>query len=297
MKGRKRFQTRRKTRKQKSRRQRGGNGKNNGVAAAAPIRISMPQLCFGTVQQNLEIKLPEALGLGYRHIDGADAYGSSDYRHKINYFIKAIPRNQLWITWKSDAISVDNIRQTIADLDCNYLDLYLVHHSCGTDADMIELQRAKDLNLIRYFGVSNCHDLGVLRERKERYDIFANQIQARPPGGEIAERPNLPPDFFEQCNALGINIMFFSTISSLQSQNWFYGNDRASKLATVNKYYIQKYLKPANVVMVSSVYPGSTTLSDNMAYVTTFLSGTPLLSEEQMKETEIFLQGITLNYM
>ena len=35
---------------------------------------SMPQLCFGTAQANLEKMLELALRIGYRHIDGADAY-------------------------------------------------------------------------------------------------------------------------------------------------------------------------------------------------------------------------------
>ena len=35
---------------------------------------SMPQLCFGTAQANLKKMLELALRIGYRHIDGADAY-------------------------------------------------------------------------------------------------------------------------------------------------------------------------------------------------------------------------------
>ena len=35
---------------------------------------SMPQLCFGTAQYNVEKMLEQALRIGYRHIDGADAY-------------------------------------------------------------------------------------------------------------------------------------------------------------------------------------------------------------------------------
>ena len=39
----------------------------------APL-ATMPQLCFGTVQTPLKEPLTEAIKIGYRHIDGAEAY-------------------------------------------------------------------------------------------------------------------------------------------------------------------------------------------------------------------------------
>lgn len=287
-------------------------------AAKKEPLATMPQICFGTVQSNLQNSLPNALKIGYRHIDSADRYeflnpGNREIiKNSIQSFIdQGHQREELWITWKADDISIQDIQKRIQEIGCSYFDLFLIHHydqvkrmRGGVDGLLKILQKAKEQGLIRYFGVSNCEDINELRRLKKTYDIYANQIQARPPGGKVDGRiPTMSPTFIQECNALGVHIMFFSTMSGFTQTefsmtyrfqepppSWY-----TSLVANINKYYIQRFLKPSNVIMVASI--SSLSLQSNFDNVSTFLGGTNLLSEKEMKEVEGRLKSISLAHM
>jgi predicted aldo/keto reductase-like oxidoreductase len=283
--------TRKQKRGKKTRKHRGGGNNNN--SKSKPLE-QMPQICFGTNQANLKKRLPQALEIGYRHIDGAEAYG--DIKKTIKESIKDYKRNELWITWKSDQIDVDHIKGIIRQLECGYIDLFLVHHGCGEDADFEEFKKAKDQNLIRFYGVSNCEDLAEIEKLKQKHGIYANQIQARPPGGHIKNRGDMVPNFIEESNKLGVHIMIFATNSSLQGAVPDKNIETLFEVShNITNYYIQKYLKPFNVLMTSSVGGGS--LKQNYENVERFLKGEDLLQEEDMKKIEKFLLSLTLKLM
>lgn len=223
--------------------------------------IDMPKLVFGTVQSNLAITLKKALDHNYRHIDCADAYvenysrGSSSYAG--NYFeiisniIRQVPRNQLWITWKSNNISIENIRSIIRKLDCTYIDLFLIHHSCGNDFDFAVFKQAVGEKLIRFYGVSNCEDISILIDLKIRHNIFANQIQARSPNGSIDRRMRFPPDFnffdfVNKCNSIGIRIMLFASVSGIYNSINYEDMSLFERIPNLvrltNPYYMHKFL-------------------------------------------------------
>ena len=158
MKTRRRKNSKRITRRKNKRKFRGG------------ALEAMPQLCFGTAQANLEKMLELALRIGYRHIDGADAYSSwqPDYFGTSRQVLKKvsseegkppIKREELWITWKGEPSSIDEIRKNIFDLKCGYIDLYLIHGWRKQWHMMDILRQAKDEGLIRNDGVSNCENM------------------------------------------------------------------------------------------------------------------------------------------
>jgi diketogulonate reductase-like aldo/keto reductase len=291
-----------------------GNGSNNKGSAvekkenkSKPLD-SMPQLCFGTVQSNLEHTLPKALEVGYRHIDGADAYESISPGHRktirsalANFMAKGHSREELWITWKSDSITNESIQQRIKQLGCTYIDLFLIHHFdnntlSGNIHMLDELSKAKDAGLIHQFGVSNCEDSETVKKLKGSYDIYANQIQARPPGGQVHRRKLMIPDFVAQCNAIGVHCMFFASMSGVSEvyPEWYF-DDTIKEM--INKYYIQRFLKPSNVLLVTSINPDSGTLEQNLSDVQTFLEGKKLLTDKEMAEMEERLKSITLVHM
>ena len=76
-----------------------------------------------------------AAAVGYRHFDCAAVYGNEK---EIGYALKAIqkggvPREELWITsklWNDKHAEEDVIptcKRSLADLQLDYLDLYLIH--------------------------------------------------------------------------------------------------------------------------------------------------------------------------
>lgn len=266
--------------------------------------LAMPQLCFGTVQSNLAITLHKALELGYRHIDGADGYqsGNPDYFNIIADAIKAVRREDLWITWKSDLISIENINKTLKRLDCQYFDLYLVHHGCGDDIHFNVLKQAQAMGLIRYYGVSNCENFETIQRLKADHNIFANQIQARPPGGQIkGRRPLVPVNFIEACNAIDVHVMIFSTIGSIY--NALYNGAEfdieyfSNNANNINKYYMQKYLIPFNNAIIVSSASGDSIIANFRLFRETIETHDNLLDPEKMHEIEQFLTSFQLDRM
>ena len=264
---------------------------------------SMPQLCFGTAQANLEKMLELALQIGYRHIDGADAYfeWQPDYFGTIRRVLEKvyseaeeppIKRKELWITWKGEPKSIEEIRDTISKLNCEYIDLYLIHGWRKQWPMMDILRQAKVEGLIRNYGVSNCENMEDITRLKSEYDIYANQIQARPPSGKIEGRPRMDKIFIEKCNELGIKVMLFATISGYLGGTVL----NPEIINEINRYYLQKYIKgTGNVLMVSSVSGSS--LKTNYDNFKTIESVDKLLSDGQMTEIEVELKKSKLQWM
>ena len=238
MKTRRRKNSKRITRRKNKRKFRGG------------ALEAMPQLCFGTAQANLEKMLELALQIGYRHIDGADAYfeWQPDYFGTIRRVLEKvyseaeeppIKRKELWITWKGEPKSIEEIRDTISKLNCEYIDLYLIHGWRKQWPMMDILRQAKVEGLIRNNGVSNCENMEDITRLKSEYDIYANQIQARPPSGKIEGRPRMDKIFIEKCNELGIKVMLFATISGYLGGTVL----NPEIINEINRYYLQKYIQ------------------------------------------------------
>jgi uncharacterized membrane protein len=135
---------------------------------------------------------------------------------------------------------------------------------------------------------------------KERFNIYANQIQARPPGGKVNKRMLLNENFVNECNEIGVKIMLFGTMSGISSGlqgelldinihllEYFLEN-----IKLINRYYKQKYItiENGNVLMVSSnvgdsINPNYDNFYDDI-----------LLSEDKMNEINTKLIDFTLSH-
>lgn len=151
--------------------------------------VQMPALGLGTWKSSpgdVGAAVHAALELGYRHIDCAAIYGNEA---EVGAALAAaqreglVQRQELWITSKlwNDCHAPEQVRpaleQTLADLQLQHLDLYLIHwpvvHRHGvlmpsTAADQIPLEQLPleatwgamealvNAGLVRQIGVSNC---------------------------------------------------------------------------------------------------------------------------------------------
>jgi len=257
-----------------------------------PLTI-MPQLCFGTAQYNLKETLKIALhDNGIRHIDGADLYGGLEYLEIIKAEIKEIPREELWITWKSDDTSIKNVIRIIEHLECSYIDTFLVHLDLKCNHDLSDLVRAKELGLVRFIGVSNCENIDKLIKYKTKYNISTIQIQARPPGCSIDRKPLIDPNFIEIINSYGINVMLYGTMSGITNSNDFSIID--SEISNINKYYFQKYCLHKNNILITTSISGSS-IKRNKNDIEKMIAHEELLPEIKMEEIESKLKRVVLN--
>jgi len=156
---------------------------NNGIA--------MPMLGFGVYQiadaAECETSVAEALRVGYRLIDTAAAYGNEEAVGRA-IARSGIPRDQLFITtklWLSDAGYEKTklaFERSLARLQLDYLDLYLIHQPYGdVHGAWRAMEELYEAGRMRAIGVSNFHpdrlmDLMV----HNRVVPAVNQIETHP---------------------------------------------------------------------------------------------------------------------
>ncbi|SCX43500.1 2,5-diketo-D-gluconate reductase A [Klenkia marina] len=156
--------------------------------------VEIPQLGFGTYQiepENTREAVRTALEVGYRHIDTAEMYGNEK---EVGEGLRdsGLDRDDVFITSKlnngfhahDDALRA--MDQTLADLQVERLDLFLVHWPLpGIDVDFVETWKAMEQiyrdGKARAIGVSNFQS-NHLNRLRDQTDITpaVNQIEVHP---------------------------------------------------------------------------------------------------------------------
>ncbi|GJQ62880.1 MAG: 2,5-diketo-D-gluconic acid reductase [Melioribacteraceae bacterium] len=196
--------------------------------------ILMPQLGFGTSGLNGDVCkncVNQAISVGYRLIDTATIYGNEEF---VGAGIKlnGISRDKLFITskvWVSDfgyESTKKAFETSLAKLQTDYLDLYLIHRPKG-DVDgtwkaMMEFYKA---GKIRAIGISNFeydHTKELLSKSKIKPAV--NQIETHP--------------FFQQHRAYAelkaFEIQMEGWSPFAQGRNGMFTNETIAKIG--NKY-------------------------------------------------------------
>ena len=190
---------------------------NNGVKS--------PCLGFGTWQtpdgETAVTAVREALGVGYRHIDTAAAYGNEV---SVGEGIRAsgLARSEVFVTsklWNTERgydKTMAAFEKTVSDLGLDYLDLYLIHWPAAAN----QFENWQDINLstwkamtelykagrIRAIGVSNFlpHHLQALMESEVQ--PMVNQIEFHP--GQMQE------ETLQYCKEHGILVEAWSPLGT-----------------------------------------------------------------------------------
>ena len=206
----------------------------SGLSRAAPIArmrtlntgAAMPALGFGTYQldgEELSDALRCAIAAGYRHIDTAAGY---ENEHLVAAAIaeSGIAREEffltskLWCTDHGDDDAFDAILSSLAQLDTEYLDLYLIHapNNLGeSDEDKVELRRQSwaamtalhEAGCLRAIGVSNFEPRHI-EQLLEWGDVTpaVNQVEMHAYLGQAHIR--------EYCEGKGIAVTSFGSVGA-----------------------------------------------------------------------------------
>ncbi|MFJ8577325.1 aldo/keto reductase [Micromonospora sp. NPDC093277] len=156
-----------------------------------PGEVRMPLLGFGTWQATGKAgydAVLAALDAGYRHIDTATMYGNE---REVGRAVKesGLRREDVFITTKLPPEAVGRERETIeaslAALDTDYVDLWLIHWPPTSAGEGIpvwrELLAARDEDMARAVGVSN-HGISQIDEliQATEENPAVNQIRWSP---------------------------------------------------------------------------------------------------------------------
>lgn len=179
-----------------------------------------------------------AVEVGYRHLDCASVYGNEKRIGEAlqELFDRGLRRDELWITSKlwNDKHSEDDVirscRQSLADLQCGYLDMYLVHWpfpnfhppGCSVDArspdakpyihenfmkTWRQMERLVDLGLVRHIGSSNM--------TIPKLELLLRDARVKPAVNEMELHPHFQqPELFDFVRRNGIEPVGYSPIGS-----------------------------------------------------------------------------------
>ncbi len=151
--------------------------------------MDFPLLGLGTYKltgADCEKVVHQALELGYRHIDTADAY---ENHAAIGRAIRSIPREQLFLTTK---LYVNDLTPTriheavprfLEELKVDYLDLLLIHWP-NPDVDLVQtlntLVSLQKKGAARFIGVSNFVRFHLEALAPHHFPLFTDQIEMHP---------------------------------------------------------------------------------------------------------------------
>ena len=156
-----------------------------------------------------------AYEVGYRHFDCAAVYGNES---EIGHVLARLPREQIWVTSKlwNDCHGVADVvpacQKSLADLQVEYLDMYLVHwpfpntHPPGAPAGSRspharpylhdefmatwgQMERLVEMGLVRHIGTSNM--------TIAKLELLLRDAHVRPAANEMELHPHFQqPELF-----------------------------------------------------------------------------------------------------
>ncbi|WP_037228412.1 aldo/keto reductase [Roseobacter sp. GAI101] len=154
---------------------------------------AIPALGFGTFRMSdAEVAevLPEALKLGFRHVDTAQVYGNEA---AVGAAIRAsgVPRDEVflttkvWVTEFAEADLLPSVEESLKKLGVDHVDLLLLHWPHGNDTprevQIAELNKSVSKGVARHIGVSN-YNVAGMHEAAELSNapLVTNQVEYHP---------------------------------------------------------------------------------------------------------------------
>lgn len=163
---------------------------SDGVTTKEVQGVEVPALGLGTWMLSGEEcveAVVDALELGYRHIDTAQAY-ENEAEVGRGLARSGLPRDEVWLTtkiWMDDAGHDDVLRTTDLSLErlgVDHVDLLLLHWpnpKVPLSETLGAMRHLQEEGKARYLGVSNFPP-DLLDEALDEAEIFCNQVEYHP---------------------------------------------------------------------------------------------------------------------
>ena len=178
----------------------------------------------------------EAIRIGYRHIDCAAIYGNeAEIGKALEEVMQTgrVKRDELWITSKlwNNAHAREEVpfalKNTLADLRLDYLDLYLIHWPVATRPDVIFPRKADDFFSLTemplnetWAGMEDCVESGLAKHiGVSNFSIkkieALNNAKIRPEVNQIELHPYLQQEeMLNYCKKHNIYLTAYSPLGS-----------------------------------------------------------------------------------
>ncbi|EDR11535.1 aldo/keto reductase [Laccaria bicolor S238N-H82] len=238
----------------------------------------------------------KALRNGYRHFDTAAGYGNEKM---VGDAIKAsgIPRKSLYITTKLANPDHHRVREafedSLRDLDCEYIDLYLLHwpqaqaptgnaHVLGPDEHPTFIETWKEMEKLLETG--KVKTLGVSNFSCKTLEALLPHCQIVPAVNQVEMHPYLPQnDVKALCEEKGILLTAYSPLGRSAT---LFEDPTIQKIAEKGK------VTPAQVVLAWGVQRGTAVVpkSEDDGRMTANLNLIKLTDEDMEEINAIHLQ-------
>lgn len=215
-----------------------------------------------------------AVKSGYRHIDCAPIYGNEkEIGEALSYLFKdgIVKREELWITSKlwNNAHLPENIepaiKQTLADLQLEYLDLYLIHWAVAFKPGIVFAQSADEFEtlenaplvdtwngMIELYKRGLAKNIGVCNFGIGNLQHLIDNCEMAPQMNQVELHPYLPQTkLHDFCKKNNIHMTAYSPFGSPDRQAKMKADDEPSLLndSTISEIAESKGISIAQTIL------------------------------------------------
>lgn len=190
--------------------------------------VTVPQLALGTwlIDDGIVAKaVKDAIAIGYRHIDTAQAYGNE---RGVGEGVRTcgIPREQIFVTSKVAAehkdyrSAADGIDETLRKMGLDYLDMMIIHSPQPwmevnqSDNRYVEGNREAWRALEDAYRAGKLRAIGVSNFLKEDVDSLWEAAEIKPMVNQVlCHISNTPLELIEYCRSKGVVMEAYSPVA------------------------------------------------------------------------------------
>nr|WP_216902322.1 aldo/keto reductase [Synechococcus sp. CCY 9618] len=231
-----------------------------------------------------------ALRLGYRHIDCAAIYGNeAEIGEALSAAIRegVVTREQLWITsklWNNAHAPADvqpALERTLADLQLDHLDLYLIHWPVAFRPGVLMPETAADLIPLEELPIAStwaameaaveqglCRHIGVSNFGRATLESLLAQARIRPATNQVELHPYLQQnELLAFCQALGIPLTGYAPLGSAGRPAFIRpaGEPVLLEDPTINAIAQQRGITPAQVLLRWALQRGTAVIPKSVS--------------------------------